>query len=207
MSAALELLPITSHVRSITPGAFIVDDILAEPERQAVFEFLQAGGWKFGWKSASKTDQYSFWHRHFAGYRRATGGSKNKYPCAEELSQVAPFLFDLWIKLTPSVFEGHTLMRCYANSYTYGSDGTIHTDTRSPDGYTSVYYPHAAWEPNWAGETVLFNDECSDIIASVYPKPNRLFVFRGDIPHVARGVSRICPVQCTTLMFKTEVAD
>jgi SM-20-related protein len=195
------------QVRQLTPGAFVVDNLLGDVERAAVLAFLDEGGWKFGWKSASKTDVYSFWHRHFAGYRRATGGPSSKYPCADELQRVAPFLFELWLKLTPSVFDGHTLFRCYANATSYGSDGTIHTDTKDVKGYTSVYYPHAEWQPNWAGETVLFNDEKSDIVASVYPRPNRLLVFRGDIPHVARGVSRICPVLRVTLMWKTQYDD
>jgi SM-20-related protein len=57
------------------------------------------------------------------------------------------------------------------------------------------------------GETVFFNQEETDIIASIYPKPNRLVMFQGTIPHTARGVSRICPVLRITLMFKTELRD
>ena len=52
-----------------------------------------------------------------------------------------------------------------------------------------------------------FNQEETDILASIYPKPNRLLIFSGIVPHVARGVSRICPVLRITLMFKTELRD
>ena len=100
-------------------------------------------------------------------------------------------------------FRATRLIRCYANGTTYGSDGTIHIDSKSDRGFTSVYYSHPAWYPRWAGETVIFNDDKSDIVASVYPKPNRLVVFAGNAPHVARGVSRTCPVLRVTLMFKT----
>ena len=55
------------------------------------------------------------------------------------------------------------------------------------------------------GETVFFNREKTDIIACVYPKPNRLVIFRGNFPHVARGVSRTCPALRIALMFKTEL--
>jgi SM-20-related protein len=68
-----------------------------------------------------------------------------------------------------------------------------------------VYYPHGVWWPNWAGETVVFNADKSDIIAAVYPKPNRMVVFPGCLPHVARGVSRTCPELRIVLVFKTEV--
>ena len=103
--------------------------------------------------------------------------------------------------------KGHTLMRCYANGQPYGSDGSLHTDSASPRSFTSVYYPHGRWSPNWGGETLFFNQEETDIVASIYPKPNRLVIFSGTVPHVARGVSRICPVLRITLMFKTELRD
>jgi SM-20-related protein len=196
-----------SAVNSIAPGAFIVDDLLPEAERKAVYDYLHAGGWKFGWKSHGKTDVYSFWHKHFAGHRKLGGESREKYPCAEELALNSPFLHALWSGLQPTMFEGHTLYRCYANAFAYGSDGTIHTDSKAPNSFTAVYYPHAEWQPNWSGETVLFNNTHDDIVASVYPKPNRLLVLRGNIPHVARGVSRTCPKLRVTLMFKTEIAD
>jgi SM-20-related protein len=50
---------------------------------------------------------------------------------------------------------------------------------------------------------VFFTQDGSDILASIYPKPNRLIVFPGAIPHVARGISRTCPKLRITLMFKT----
>jgi SM-20-related protein len=34
-----------------------------------------------------------------------------------------------------------------------------------------------------------------------------MLMFEGTLPHVARGVSRICPVMRVTLMFKTEMTD
>jgi 2OG-Fe(II) oxygenase superfamily len=126
-----------------------------------------------------------------------------KYDCAEEVKGKAPLIFAFWQHLSTTLFKGHTLVRCYANAQAYGSDGTIHTDSRSDDSYTAVYYPHAFWSPDWGGETVLFNFDKTDIVASIYPKPNRLLVFKGNIPHVARGVSRICPVLRVTLMFKS----
>ena len=108
-------------------------------------------------------------------------------------------------RLADTVFRGHTLMRCYANAHAYGGDGTLHTDSTDPDSRTAVYYPHGVWWPNWAGETVVFNADKSDIIAAVYPKPNRMVVFPGCLPHVARGVSRTCPELRIVLVFKTEV--
>jgi len=98
------------------------------------------------------------------------------------------------------------LTRCYANGAPHGSEGSIHTDSVSDQSRTVIYYPHTKWHPNWGGETLFFNKEQTDVVACVYPRPNRLLVFSGTIPHVARSVSRVCPVLRVTLMFKTERA-
>jgi len=189
--------------RTLAPGVVVVDGLLPEADRALIQGFLQSGGWNFGWKSSSKTDIYSFWHKHFAGHRHAK--DETQYACAGELEKGFPLLSKFWQQLNQAVFAGkHELYRCYSNGQSYGSDGTLHTDSKSERSVTSIYYPHEKWEPNWAGETVIFNAERSDILAAAYPRPNRLLVFPGNAPHVARGVSRTCPVLRIVLVFKSE---
>lgn len=182
---------------------YVLDGLLAPDHQQRVYDYLRKGAWEFGWKSARKVDTFSFWHRHFAGHRNAS--QEAAYPCAEELERNAPLIHELWLALAADPLAGHTLVRCYANGHTYGSDGTLHTDSTSLRSYTSIYYAHPRWPPNWAGETIIYDEDKSDIIAAIYPRPNRLAVFRGCLPHVARGVSRTCPELRITLMFKTEM--
>lgn len=184
------------------PDVFRVDNVFPEAVREKLHAYLRAdAGWQFGWKSSRKNDEFSFWHKHFAGYRNAR--DEKPYDCNEELARNAPLIHQIWRQLEQRIFAGHTLVRCYANGQNYGTDGTIHKDSRSPNSYTAVYYPHRAWTPNWAGETVLFTPDRDDIAGVCYPKPNRLFVFKGNIPHAARGVSRTCPELRITLMWKT----
>jgi len=201
--------PPLPDIHQTSRGALIAqfDDMLDRAQHAAVYKFLQRPGWTYGWKSNPHTDVFSFLHKHFAGFL-GEGDARPKNPdCARELEVKAPFIYQLWLKLSDKLLNRHTLVRCYANGYPYGSDGTLHTDSELPNSYTTIYYPHETWQPNWAGETVLFNDERNDILTSVYPKPNRLIVFRGATPHAARGVSRTCPVLRITLMFKTEIQD
>jgi SM-20-related protein len=189
-------------------GIAKIDDALDEEARKRIWDFLSIPGWKFGWKSDAKKDPYSFWHKHFAGNTLpdhiARGGKERAYDCAEELLRTAPILHELWIDLEKHITPGHMLTRCYANGQPYGSEGSIHTDSLSEKSRTIIYYPHSVWHPNWGGETVFFNKEQTDIVASVYPRPNRLLVFSGTTPHVARGLSRVCPALRITLMFKAE---
>jgi len=180
-------------------------------ERKKIYGFLNRPGWQFGWKSVPGDDQYSFWHKHFAGHlivdHMIKEGQQQPYDCDQELKEKAPIIHQLWRTLKQRELKGHVLVRCYANGQPYGCEGTIHTDSISHSSYTSVYYPHDKWQPNWGGETVFFNPERNDIVASIYPRPNRLVIFPGVIQHVARGVSRTCPALRITLMFKTECRD
>jgi len=185
-----------------------LDSVLEPASHAAVYEFLRGPGWLFGWKSNPQQDTFSFWHKHFAGaidsdYVRKKG-CRRPLDCAPELKRNAPLLHAFWRRLGTSVFKEQILVRCYANAHAYGGDGTIHKDSPSPTSHTAIYYPHKKWMPDWAGETVFFNKAGTDIEAAIYPKPNRLVIFPGTTPHVARGVARSCPVLRMTLMFKTE---
>jgi len=181
----------------------VFDNVVVATKQRQIYEFLTAPGWVYGWKSQPQRDLFAFWHKHFAGATSADHEGVAQYDCAEELKRVAPLLHGFWEHLNKGVLAGHVLTRCYANATPYGADGTLHTDTINPDGWTSIYYPHERWSPSWGGETVIFNKEESDIIGTCYPKPNRLFVFPGIMPHVGRGVARICPVMRVILVYKT----
>jgi len=183
----------------------VFDNILPEPQRKEVYDFLMDPGWMFGWKSRAATDEYCFWHKHYAGALKPDTREK-PYDCAAELNDewCGP-LGKFWSLLAGTLLKGHTLVRCYANGLTYGSEGTLHTDAVAENSYTTVYYPHEKWNPNWGGETLFFNKDKTDIIGCVYPKPNRMVMFPGTMQHVARGVSRTCPMLRITLMFKTEI--
>jgi SM-20-related protein len=209
MNASIELSGESGAAsRSSPPRIARVDNVLDDERRSEILNFLSDAGWKFGWKSDPKNDPYAFWHKHFAGNQFPDhydkGGKERPYDCAAELARTAPLLHLFWDKLTEKILPGHRLTRWYANGQPFGSEGSIHTDSVSDRSRTVIYYPHATWHPNWGGETVFFNQDRTDIIASIYPRPNRLLIFAGDIPHVARGLSRTCPVMRITLMFKAE---
>jgi SM-20-related protein len=200
MDAPVAVKPVQ---RTLAPGIAVVDNLLPEADQILINNYLQGGRWKFGWKSSSKTDIFSFWHWHFAGHQHTK--RQTQYECAGELERNSPLLHKFWQQLNRGMFAGkHDLYRCYANAQAYGSDGTLHTDSKSAKSYTAIYYPHLSWYPNWAGETLIFNEDKSDIVAAIYPRANRLVVFPGNAPHVARGVSRTCPVLRVVLVFKSE---
>ncbi len=179
----------------------VYDDLLAQEEQTRLLQFLSLPSWNFGAYSDQSREASRYWYKHYAGYFNKVDNIAN---IERELEQNAPPALAMWNKLKKTIFAGHKLTRCYANGYPYGSEGSIHIDANVSTHFTGIYYPHLAWHPNFAGETVFFDRACKDIIASIYPRPNRFVVFPGVIPHVARGVSRRCQDLRVTLMFKTE---
>jgi SM-20-related protein len=185
-----------------------VDELLVSKDHERIISFLKQPSWGFGWKSNSNVDAYSFWHKHFGGSLHPDPETDNGGPrsdCEAELLLNAPVLHKMWTGLKNSYLKSFYLCRCYANAQPYGTDGSVHVDSTQPNNFTAIYYPCAEWDANWGGETVFFNRQKTDIIRSVYPKPNRFVMFPGNIPHVARGVSRTCPEIRITLMFKVRL--
>jgi SM-20-related protein len=182
------------------------DDVLAPDEREALHRFLMAPGWAYGAYSDPTPGAPRYWCKHFAGYVRDGREARDEAAFEAELDAAAAPVGWMWRRLKSTVLEGHALSRCYANAYPTGSEGGLHQDSDVPHHYTAIYYPHAEWRPNYAGETMFFDHKGEDVLAAVYPKPNRLVVFPGLIPHVARCTSRTCPELRVTLMFKTAKA-
>ena len=151
--STIDVLQTVGATVSARPSPLLIkDDFLPEREHKLVRDYLSAGGWKFGWKSRASKDTFSFWHKHFAGHRKTKEGHEDQYPCADELRKTSPLLFAFWMHLSATVLKDHILYRCYANGQTYGSDGTLHTDSKASNAWTSIYYPAETWPPNGAAK-------------------------------------------------------
>ena len=198
--------PSTSGSTAAPPEAAdirIHDDFLDRDEQTKLFEFLSGPGWAFGAYSDPTAGASRYWFKHFAGIIRDAREQNDTRAFEEQLGCGAPLVSNMWARLRSTILKDHQLVRCYANGYPSGAEGGLHTDSDVPNHFTTIYYPHLAWHPNFGGETLFFTNDGADILRAVFPKPNRLVVFPGTIPHVARGVSRVCPQLRITLMFKS----
>lgn len=180
-----------------------IDGVFSAEDHKRVFEHLNQPGWETGWKSNGGRDAHSFLHKHFAGWVSLDDdGNPHPYDCEQELQQKDPFLFGLWRSAHERLFKDYRLVRCYSNAMAYGMDGYVHTDSRDPNNYTAVYYPHARWSPNWGGETIFYNQQENRVTGCFFPRPNSIVLFDGRIPHRANGVTRSYTGVRITLMFK-----
>jgi SM-20-related protein len=181
----------------------VFDNLLPPADHAAIWRFLNQGGWSYGGYSAEEPDADRYFYKHFAGFRQDGREARTAAQIEDELAQSAPMLAQFWVGLKAGPLAGQALARCYANGMPGGVEGGLHLDSNIETHLTSIYYPHPEWSPNFGGETLMFNETGDEILAAIYPRPNRLVVFAGTIPHVARPSSRKRPELRITLMFKT----
>jgi SM-20-related protein len=181
----------------------VFDNFLAPDGHAAVWNLLSGGGWSFGAVSDSEPDAHRYFFKHFAGYVQDGAEPRTPAQTEAELRATAPLLANFWDALKAGPLRGHGLGRCYANGMPPGAEGGVHQDSNIDSHLTAIYYPHPDWNPSYGGETLLFNADSTDIVGALYPKPNRLAIFPGAIPHVARPLSMRRPQLRITLMFKT----
>ena len=165
--------------------------------------FAEHVRWQFGWPQGLN-DPFSHWNVDFlrAPLKSQTNVESQLF-AKPELAPIA----DVWRALKAGPMRGHYLLRCYANSHTYGVEGYPHTDVvdgSQVDNFTAVVYLNPVWKKEWAGELVLFNS-AGDTVYAVLPRPGRAALIPGDVVHAARGVSRICPAVRVCLAFKSRL--
>lgn len=187
----------------MTSAVRIFDDFLSAESHATIWRYLNEPGWAYGGYSASSAEAERYFYKHFAGFVQDGREPLSAQAIEDQLVHSAPLLAQMWRTVSNAAFDGQALARCYANGMNGGVEGGVHLDSPDAAHFTAIYYPHLAWNPNFGGETLLFTADGNEILAAIYPKPNRLAVFAGNIPHVARPMSKRCKDLRITLMFKT----
>jgi SM-20-related protein len=94
--------------------------------------------------------------------------------------------------------------RCYCNHAAYGDMLFTHTDCAPDAGeLTALWFIVPQWNVDWGGETLFF-DSNMDAQVVVSPRPGRLVVFDGSLPHVGCPPNRICYAPRYTLAYKLQ---
>jgi hypothetical protein len=90
-------------------------------------------------------------------------------------------------------WQGAVINHQYVNYSNPCTVDVVHTDchTSQQNIYTIIHYANYAWDVNWHGETLFYNDECSEVIYSSLIKPGRVILFDSLIPHSATPPSSL----------------
>jgi hypothetical protein len=168
-------------------------------------KYVQSG-LTYGWKAETKTayDQ-GHWNKQILKNSKLFPFDHSRLPYIK----YHPELNTLWNIIQATIGKTN-LLRCYINGYTYGTDGYAHVDEQWVDqvygtgaaGNTLIVYLNETWNIDWAGETVVFDDN-KEIETAVLPKYGRVLSFQSSKLHAARPVSRACPNLRKVLVFKT----
>ena len=177
-------------------GIGVIDKALPDELIDEVERLIAKTGWRYGWRSNNNVG-YAHWNQDFG-----KAGPDNGLDITDRLPDV---LKAAWDYLQSVYFPNTTLIRCYANSHTFGVEGYPHTDSSRNCDTTMLIYMNRKWLREWGGETTVYD---GDVIRyTELPKFNKGFAFNGADWHAARAVSRVCPELRITLMFKFAPKD
>lgn len=124
-----------------------------------------------GWAGAAKEP-----FRHWAAYPEFGGLIKTIWDCMNFSFKQDGF------NIKPD--------RVIMNLYNHGDSSWLHKDTDKPS-WTAMIYMNDYWDLNWGGDTVLVED--NEIVKAFAATPGKFIIFRGDMLHGARPVSREAP--------------
>lgn len=129
----------------------------------------------------------------------------DREPELRSLDETLRPVVDVWDRLRARLGHSPMLYECMVTANPYGLEGRPHFDCpdpyKRPNHVTVLVYCNREWDLTWGGETMVFDHE-NEIARAVLPRPGRISILRGDPYHVARGVSRYCPVDRRVLTYK-----
>jgi hypothetical protein len=168
-----------------------VNNFFPDELAKKLYDYVKGLNWSYGWRSNFNMG-YGHWNNDIA-----RAGTFNGLDVESDIDGVVK---EAWDFIKENYLPDHILIRCYSNAHTYGVEGYPHTDSRREHDTTIVVYMNKNWKREWGGETMLY---VGDVIEHAeLPSFNKALMFKGNQWHCARGVTRICPEQRLTLMFK-----
>lgn len=90
--------------------------------------------------------------------------------------------------------------RIIGNLFSHGDSSWLHTDSLVGSDWTVITYLNAFWDLNWGGETVIVED--NEIAHCCAPTPGKVFMFKSNLLHGPRPVSREAPYPRFGLTFQ-----
>jgi len=168
-----------------------ISNVLTPDLLARVSKTIDGVPWKYGWAS-NRSIEFTHWNHSFA-----KAGALNTLDVSD---QITGPVAESWRHIQDTITGPAALLRCYTNSHTYGVEGYPHTDSKRKEDKTLLIYMNKHWQRDWGGETVVYKGD--EIAHSELPKYNNGLIFAGADWHCARSVTRLCPAQRITLMFK-----
>lgn len=124
-----------------------------------------------------------------------TGNPREPYRHWASYPPMEGLLAQIWAFINES-FEKDgmyiTPERVIMNLYNHGDSSWLHKDNEDPKAYTAILFLNTRWDILWGGDFVLVDSE-NEIIQSFAATPGKFILFKSNILHAARPVSREAP--------------
>ena len=120
-----------------------------------------------------------------------TGAPKEPYRHWAAYPEINPFYTKIFECLNESFKEdGFSLKldRVIVNTYNHGDSSWLHTDTELENAWTALLFFNEYWDINWGGDFILSKN--NEIYKYTAPTPGKFVLFKSNILHAARPVSR-----------------
>lgn len=152
--------------------------------------------WRFGQVSDDYT-LYPMWLQAF--------WKTQDYTYTPDCVPIAKSLTDRFIdEIVP---DDYILVRSMASANSFGQDGDIHTDwPRAEESITGVVYTTTKWEPQFGGETLIYNAD-EKYADTVLYETSKLITFDSSLPHIGKGPQRRCGDIRTIIAFQAVQQD
>jgi SM-20-related protein len=120
-----------------------------------------------------------------------------------ELSLAEPWVDAVHSAFRPALDKSgsYLLQRTYCNAHVCSDAPLPHADSLNSHDRTVLFYANAAWQPEFAGETIFLDDD-DEIFRSILPRPGRVIIFDSNIRHCARPPTKIFLGIRLTVAFK-----
>jgi hypothetical protein len=155
---------------------YIFDNLLSHDFRSRAFAFLKKSMFRLGWVD-TQTE---------TGINRLQIYSNYS---TEDLDNLG-FFNEIKDENFLNLIKNYKVTRCMVNLSKPMDIYECHTHSNE---MVVLYYANMEWKHEWAGETLFFNNDLSEIeYASIF-KAGRVIVFDGEIPHTIRQPSLSAP--------------
>lgn len=154
---------------------FVFDNVFEASFRASLYQFAMETEYKIGWNDTNDIENKEHCYFH----------SKVSLHKFEELKLYETLKKSEVYPLITHKFPYNFIINCSHPSDTNFAHTHVNT--------TLLYYANSSWKPEWAGETLFFNEEMTEVLFTSVYKPGRIILFDGGIPHTIRSQSRYGP--------------
>jgi hypothetical protein len=90
--------------------------------------------------------------------------------------------------------------RVIMNLYNHGDSSWLHKDSDDESDWTAIIFLNEHWDINWGGDFVLV--ENNEILAAFAATPGKYVLFKSNLLHGARPVTREAPIPRFGIAFQ-----